>query len=108
MKINYKKRYDHDGTVYNQTIKIDKWLKEYYNNYLLKLKTDVDNRYSTTHAYSTSDLTIKGIEYLKNDINYTKLTQLDVLLQVIDELNRKGYNFDFKRILWRNTVIEVF
>lgn len=107
MIIDYKKHYGNDGTVYTQTIKIDKWLKEYYNNYLLKLKTEVDNNFIKTRLYSDKDLTIKSIEYLENGINCTNLIQLDIFLQVIDELNNNGYNFDFKRILWRNTIINV-
>ena len=107
MKIDYKKNFGNDGTVYRQTIKIDKWLKEYYNNYLLKLKIKTDENYFKNHSYSEKDLKIKSIEYLENGINYTNLIQLDVFLQVINELNNNGYNFNFKRLLWRNTIIIV-
>ena len=107
MIIDYKKHYGNDGTVYNQTIKIDKWLKEYHNNYLLKLKIETDNNFIKNHSYNDKDLIIKSIEYLENGINYTNLIQLDIFLQVIDELNHNGYNFNFKRILWRNTIIKI-
>lgn len=107
MKIDYKKHFGNNGTVYNQTIKIDKWLKEYYNSYLLKLKTKIDENYLKNHSYSENDLKIKSVEYLENGTNYTNLIQLDVFLQVINELNNNSYNFDFRRLLWRNTIIIV-
>lgn len=107
MIIDYKKHFGNDGTCYTQNIKIDNWLKEYYNNYLMNLKTKTDENYLKNQSYSEKDLKIKSIEYLEKGINYTNLLNLDIFLQVIDELNRKGYNFNFKRILWRNTTIEV-
>lgn len=107
MKIDYKKHFGNDGTVYTQTIKIDEWLKEYYNNYLLKLKIKTDENFFKNHSYSEKDLKIKSIEYLEKGINYTNLIQLDIFLQVINELNKNGYNFNFKRLLWRNTIIIV-
>lgn len=107
MIIDYKKHFGNDGICYSQNIKINNWLKEYYNNYLMNLKTKTDKNYFKNHSYSEKDLKIKSIEYLENGMNYTNLLNLDIFLQVIDELNRKGYNFNFKRILWRNTTIEV-
>lgn len=107
MKINYQKHFGNDGTCYTQNIKIDNWLKEYYNNYLMKLKEQVKENYIKNHYYTENDLKIKSIDYLEKGINYTNLIHLDVFLQVINELNKKGYNFNFKRILWRNTTIEV-
>jgi hypothetical protein len=107
MKINYFKKWGNDGTCYTQMIKIDKWLKEYYNNYLMNLKYEIDKKYFETHCYSDNDLKIKSIDYLDNGINFTNLIHLNVFLQVINELNKKGYNLDFNRILWRNTIIEV-
>lgn len=107
MKINYQKHFGNDGTCYTQHIKIDNWLKEYYNNYLMNLKTEADENYIKNHAYSGGDLAIKSINYLEKGVNYTNLIHLDIFLHVINELNKKGYNFEFKRILWRNTTIEV-
>lgn len=107
MIIDYKKHFGNDGTCYTQNIKIDNWLKEYYNNYLMNLKIKTDENYFKNRSYSEKDLKIKSIEYLENGMNYTNLLNLDIFLQVIDELNKKGYNFNFKRILWRNTTIEV-
>lgn len=107
MKINYQKHFGNDGTCYTQNIKIDNWLKEYYNNYLMELKAQADKNYFKNHCYTENDLKIKSIDYLEKGINYTNLIHLSVFLQVINELNKKGYNFNFKRILWRNTTIEV-
>lgn len=105
--INYQKHFGNDGTCYTQNIKIDNWLKEYYNNYLMKLKAQADENYFKNHCYTENDLKIKLIDYLEKGVNYTNLIHLDVFLQVVNELNKKGYNFNFKRILWRNTTIEV-
>lgn len=107
MKINYLKHSGNNGTIYTQTIKIDKWLMKYYNKYLNNLKIDVEKQFSKKRCYSEKDLKIKSLDYLKKGINLTNLTQLDVFLQVINDLNKQGYNFDFKRILYRNTIIEV-
>lgn len=107
MIINYLKHFGNNGTVYRQTIKIDKWLMDYYNNYLNNLKMDIDKHFTEKHCYSENDLKIKSLEPLKKGTNFTNLIHLDVFLQVINDLNRQGYNFDFKRILYRNTIIEV-
>ena len=107
MIINYQKHFGNNGTCYTQHIKIDNWLKEYYNNYLMNLKQQADKNYIKNRVYSESDLNIKSIQYLEKGINYTNLLNLDIFFQVIYELNEKGYNFNFKRILWRNTTIEV-
>lgn len=107
MKINYFKHFGNDGTVYRQTIKIDKWIMDYYNNYLNDLKTNINKQFSEKRCYTDNDLKIKYLEPLKKGINLTNLIHLDVFLQVINDLNKQGYNFDFKRILYRNTIIEV-
>ena len=107
MKVNYLKHIGNNGTIYNQTIKIDKWIMEYYNNYLNNLKIDIGKQFLEKHCYSENDLKIKSLDYLKKGINLTNLIHLDVFLQVINDLNKQGYNFDFKRILYRNTIIEV-
>lgn len=105
--VNYQKHFGNDGTCYTQNIKINDWLKEYYNNYLMKLKEQVEENYIKNHYYTEQDLKIKSINYLEKGVNYTNLIHLSVFLQVINELNKKGYGFSFKRILWRNTTIEV-
>lgn len=107
MKVNYLKHIGNNGTIYNQTIKIDKWLMVYYNNYLLKLKSNVNKNFLKNKYFTDNDLKIKYLEPLKKGINLTNLIHLDVFLQVINDLNKQGYNFDFKRILYRNTIIEV-
>lgn len=107
MKVNYLKHIGNNGTIYNQTIKIDKWIMKYYNNYLNNLKIDIDKQFSEKHCYSENDLKIISLEPLKKGTNFINLIHLDVFLQAINDLNKQGYNFDFKRILYRNTIIEV-
>lgn len=107
MKVNYLKHIGNNGTIYNQTIKIDKWIMEYYNNYLNNLKIDIDKQFLEKHCYNDNDLKVKSLEYLKEGTNFTNLIHLNIFLQVINDLNKQDYNFDFKRILYRNTIIEV-
>ena len=107
MKVNYLKHIGNNGTIYNQTIKIDKWIMEYYNNYLNNLKIDIDKQFLEKYCYNDNDLKVKSLEYLKEGTNFTNLIHLNIFLQVINDLNKQGYNFDFKRILYRNTIIEV-
>lgn len=107
MKVNYLKHIGNNGTIYNQTIKIDKWIMEYYNNYLNNLKIDIDKQFLEKYCYNDNDLKVKSLEYLKEGTNFTNLIHLSIFLQVINDLNNQGYNFDFKRVLYRNTIIEV-
>ena len=107
MIIDYKKHFGNDGTVYNQTIKIDKWLAEEFNIYLMNLKQEADQCYYKDHCYTALQLKIKSIDYLEKGTNYTNLIHLDVFTHLLENLNKKGYNFDTKRILDRNTLFVV-
>lgn len=107
ISVNYQKRWGNSGTCYSQTIKIDNDLAKKYNSYLNKLKEDVEKRFKESHVYSDYDLKIKSIDYLFRGVNYTNLIHLGVFLELINELNKQGKKIDFKRVLWRNTIIEV-
>ena len=107
MIVNYIKKWGKDGTCYSQTIKIDKWIAEEFNILLNNKKIEIDNNFLKNHCYSDNDLKIKSIDFLWQGTNYTNLIHLDIFLELINILNKKGYNFDFKRLLYRNTIIEV-
>lgn len=110
IKVDYKKNWGNDGTCYTQTITIDKDFKELYNNYLLELKIKIDKNYIENKSYSDYDLKIKSLNYLENGINYTNLIHLNTLLNLINVINDNDLfinKIDFKRILWRNSIIKV-
>jgi hypothetical protein len=108
MIISYQKNWDNNtGTCYTQKIKIDKWIAEEFNNYLMNKKMEIDKHYFKTRLYSEYDLKIKSIDYIWRGVNYTNLIHLQVFIELINKLNNKGYNFNTKRILDRNTIIEV-
>lgn len=106
MKVDYKKRWGENGTCYSQFITIDSWIMAEYNNYLNKLKKEIENNFKLKKTYSEKDLNIKSIDFLKKGINFTNLIHLDIFLMLLNELNKKGYNFNFKRVLYRNTIIK--
>ena len=107
IKVNYIKRWGDNGTCYTQTIKIDNDLKNLYNDYLKRLQNDIANDFKKTHVYSNMDIKILSLEPLQTIVNYTNLIHLGLFLELINELNLRGYNIDFKRIKYRNTIIEV-
>lgn len=99
MKINYLKRYGTDGTIYNQTITIDKNIMGKFNEYITRIKAiRKSQRYSTIY-----------IETLQEGINYISLTTLDYFMKFylhnIYEPPKKDKTYE--RILWRNTIINV-
>ena len=107
IKINYFKKYGTDGTVYNQTIKIDSKIAENFNEYIKNLKE------STTKKFILSNEDMKILYYLeelKNQKNYATLTTINYFkkfyLKNIYENNGKKDLF-FERILNRNTIFEI-
>ena len=111
MKINYKKNYENNGTVYNQTITIDKEFAKKFNRYILDIKYKINNK------KSWSDEDLKIFCYLKmleintqfETLNYINLTTLDYFMKcyltAIYEPPKRDKNFE--RIKWRNTIIKV-
>ena len=107
VKVDYK-RHSKDGTIYDQTITIDKNFMELYNNFLLDKKIKIDNNFFKKHIYSEEDLKIKSINYLEKGSNFTNLIQLRLLLEFIINYNKNNNNkIDFKRIKTRNTIVKV-
>ena len=108
-KVDYKKYWDNDGYVYNQTITINKNMMERFNYYIMEKKLEIDKKYLKTRHFSEKDLKIKSINYLDKGINYCNLIQLELFLnyyfnKVYDpHLDDKFY----KRLKYRNTIIYV-
>lgn len=106
MKVNYKKEWGYDGTVYTQTITIDKKYIDDFNFMVQREKETINNKM----ILSSADMKILYyLEELKEGKNYTSLTTLDYFIQYY-----KKYIYvppkkdkDFERILWRNTIINV-
>jgi hypothetical protein len=110
ISVNYQKRWGSSGTCYSQKIKIDNDLAQKYNNYLDIQKAKTESNFKKTHTYSEYDLKIKNLDFLRKGVNYTNLIHLGVFLELINVLNKdikEENKIDFKRILWRNTLIEV-
>ena len=106
MKINYQKKWGYDGTVYTQTIKIDKDMAEKFNKYVTKIKETLVDKF----IYSNEDMKIMSyLEPLLNDVNYTTLTTLNYFKTFYLEnyIHGAKRDKDFERILHRNTIIEI-
>ena len=104
--INYKKEWSNDGTVYNQTIKVNKKIMKDFNKYIKIKKEAVQNK----HILSNEDMKILYyLEYIEEGKNYTTLTTLDYFIKFywhnIYIPPKKDRTFE--RMLWRNTIIQV-
>lgn len=107
MKVDYKKKWGKDGTVYCQTITIDEKMAVKFNEYVEELKNKIIDK------FMVDDNEIKilyNLETLENyDNNYTNLTTLDYFikfyLKYVYEAPKKDK--DFERIKWRNTIIKI-
>jgi hypothetical protein len=106
MKVNYQKKWGNDGTVFTQTIKIDKDMAEKFNKYVVEIKDEVVKKF----IYSNEDMKILSyLEPLLDNINYTSLTTLNHFRNFYLKNYIHGAKRDknFERILYRNTIIEV-
>ena len=111
MKINYRKNFDNTGTVYNQTITINKELAEKFNKYI----SDIKNRINYKKTWDNEDLkiscylTMLEINTLFETLNYINLTTLNYFIKFYLKTiyNPPKKDKDFERIKWRNTIIKV-
>lgn len=103
MKVNYFKKWGNDGTCYTQTITINKDIMFKFNNYVKKEKNKLNNK----KIYSNDEMRILYyLETLESGINYTTLTTLRQFIYFYSiYISKKDKNF--KRILYRNTIINV-
>ena len=101
--IDYKKHFWNDWAVYTQAIKIDKELMKKYNNRINYLKIKINKKIEKNHTFTYDDWKILSFtKSLKKWINYLKITWLYEFWKIL-----KKYKIDDKRILNRNTIIEV-
>lgn len=106
MKVNYRKEWGEDGTVYSQTITIEKEHIKKFNELIRAEKEQTAKKI----ILSSEDMKVLYyLQELENGKNYTKLTTLNYFIWFY-----KNYIYippkkdkDFERILWRNTIINV-
>lgn len=106
MKVNYLKEYGTDGTVYNQTITIEKEYLDKFNEIVNNEKIEINKKF----LLSSYDMKILSyLENLKEGKNYVTLTTLDYFIKFYRKFIYIPIKDDknFQRILWRNTVIKV-
>ena len=99
--INYQKHWRNDGTVYRQTITINKKLMDKYNNLLKKEY----KRLKEQRIFSNEDMKIKYYTFLlKKWSNFLHLTWLYYFWNIVLQ-----YKIDTKNRLKldRNTIIKV-
>lgn len=105
LKIDYKKSYGNDGTVYSQTITTTKEIIKKYNEYVEKTKEAIHKNFVLSNENLKSLTYLKPLQY---NINYLHLTELNhfkrFYLKEIYQPPKK--DIDFERILWRNTIIK--
>ena len=108
MKVNYIKRWGKDGTVYNQTIKINKSMASEFNKYIKELKIISQNK----HIFTDEDLQIlDSLEFFDNKFIYGNLPTLNYFINfyvknyIIQNAAKKDK--DFERIKYRNTIFEI-
>jgi hypothetical protein len=103
MKVSYLKHWK-DGTLYNQTITIDKVTGVKFNNYVETLWKQDKEKLNKTHvqdnAMAQRDMYLKRLAL---GVNYTYLTTLDYFVSFL----LRETNESIKRIKRRNTIIIV-
>ena len=101
--VDYKIHFWNDWNIYWQTIRIDKELMKKYNNHLRYLYRKIKIKKNITHTFNCDDMYISlYTKLLKDWINYMNITWLYVFCKLL-----KKYKIDDKRILDRNTIIQV-
>ena len=101
--VNYQIHFWDNWTIYWQTIKIDKELMKKYNNHLKYLYRKIEYKKNIYHTFNCDDMYISlYTKLLKDWINYINITWLYVFCKLL-----KKYKIDDKRILDRNTIIQV-
>jgi hypothetical protein len=103
MKVSYLKHWK-EGTLYNQTITIDKVTGVKFNNYVETLWKQDQEKLNSTHVQDNEmaqrDMYLKRLAL---GVNYTYLTTLDYFVSFL----LRETNESIKRIKRRNTIIIV-
>ena len=102
--INYQKNFDKNWYVYHQTIKIDKELKQKYNNRIKYLKNKINKKIKNDKTFTYDEWKILSYTFnLKNWVNYMLWTGLLEFWKLVSKL---WINNDRLK-LFRNTIIIV-
>ena len=105
IKVDYKKHWGKDGTVYSQTITLEKDFLKYINkniDYYFNASSEVKETIADSIGFSTYyDYYLEKLD-LKEEYNYLTLTQLRFIAYYLYK-----NNYDLKRVLHRNTIIKV-
>ena len=108
LKVNYRKNWGNDGTVYTQTIKTTKEIAKKFNEYIKELKEETAKNFI---LHDKDMKTLYYLEELKDGANYIGLTTLDYFktfyIKNIYASKAPKRDLNFERILKRNTIIEV-
>jgi hypothetical protein len=101
--IDYKRHWGADGTVYTQTVKIDKELQKLYNSVLQKEYRRIHKREAEEFMVSNLDANILAYtKKLTKGVNYLHSTGLAIFRNVALGLDKK------RRLhFFRNTIVEV-
>lgn len=113
IKVNYLKEWGNDGTVYTQTITIDKKTATEFNKFIKEVKKEIAKKF----IYDSADMKVLSyVNELKEGKNFTHLTELDYFKAFIIKnvymplVYKYGIKKDknIERILInRNTIIKV-
>lgn len=96
--ISYQKKWDENGTVYRQKVKIP---EELFNHINAKLKEAIKNKKHSTITYAFKHMYIKT---LHGGENYTNITTSEIVRYELEQLGA-----DVSRYLTeRNTIIESY
>ncbi len=105
MKVNYNKKFSNDGTVFTQTITVDKEIVKGFNK-MLKAKRE---KVSKQPIFSEEDMKLLyWAEELKEGENYIGRTTFRYFISYYADKIKQKEDKDFKRVLFdRNTIIKV-
>lgn len=111
MKVDYKRNFGKNGTVYDQTITISFDIANQFNKYVDDLKNEIIKKIEIKHYWSNEDNKI--LDYLeKIDINnytFTNLTTINYFKKwyfnnIYQAPKRDTF---YERLKYRNTIFKV-
>ena len=111
MKIDYKKHFGNDGTVYDQTVTIPFDVAKQFNKYVDDLKNEIIRKIEINHYWSNEDNKI--LDYLEkinmNDCTFTTLTTANHFKKwYFDNIYQPPKKDAFyERLKYRNTIFKV-
>lgn len=104
MRVNFRNKWDNEGTHYNQTITIDKKTAVLFNNYIEKIlnedKKEIERKREMTNAQAKREMYLKKLSFGTNYLHLTTLLYFFTFLK--NEMHEST-----KRLKNRNTIIIV-